>query len=133
MPTIFFFHADEAPLCKCDRLDFDYHSFDPGQDCTTISWRYVGQTCTPVTYTLQAFELRALTSRQYTSPRLSLDSSSPVFSFPTDAFRDRDEDLHFTVKAVNAGGAICNPHGLSEFISFAIGNSKSYVSICDSV
>ena len=120
------FHADEAPLYMCDRLDFDYHSFDPGQNCTTISWSYAERTCTPVTYTLQAFELGALTSRQYTSPTLSLDSCTPEFSFPTDAFRDRDQDLHFTVKAVNAGGAICNPNGLTGFISFTIGNSKSY-------
>ena len=109
-----------AALYKCDGLTFNYHSFDPGQDCTTIGWNYVRRTCIPEKFTLQAFESEALMSRQYSSPQLSLNASTPVFSFPTDTIRDRDGDLHFAVTAVNARGVTCNVQHFSIFYSFTV-------------
>lgn len=107
------------PLIKCDRFNFNYHSFDPGLECTTVSWVYVGQTCTPVRFTLQAFELEAVTSRQLSAPRVALDSTSPTFSFPTNTFTATEEVLYVRVLGVNAGGAICNL-SLYEFYDFAV-------------
>lgn len=113
-------YVDGVALCKCDRLVFNYHSFDPGQECTTVSWVYVGQTCTPVRFTLQAFELEAVTSRQLSAPRVALDSSSTTFSFLNDAFTTTQEVLYFRVLGLNAEGAICNPDFLYEFYNFTV-------------
>lgn len=113
-------HADGATLCKCDRLDFNYHNFEPGQDCTIVSWMYVGQMCSPISFTMQAFRLGAVTSRQLSSPRLALDSASTTFSFPTNELTTADEVIYFRVLAMNAEGAICNPNGLYEFYNFTV-------------
>lgn len=120
-----FFSADRAAQCRCDMLNFNYHSFETGQDCTTINWIHVGRTCTPVFFSLQAFKLEAVTSRHLTSPHpheylnfTSLNSSSKSFSFPIEAFAVTDEELYFRVVALNAEAAVCNPNGLHQFYSF---------------
>ena len=71
-------------VIQCDRFDFNYHTFHRGRDCTTLSWNYVPGTCSPATFTLQAFRLSDIRSGQLASPRWDLNSTSPTFSLPTD-------------------------------------------------
>ena len=96
-------------------MEINYHTFDIGLQCASISWQYFGQACRPATYTLQAFSPSDLSSA--TSPRLILNSTSAAFKFPTSVLRS--EQLYFKAFGVTSEGRICDPKP-RDFHNFAM-------------
>ena len=112
----FCFTAGHLSVVGSSRFTFDYRTFDTGPQCTALSWKYTAghQTCTPVTFTLQAFEWRDVLE----SPRISLNSSTASFGFPTEIMVGNGEEeqaLYFRILGYDERGRICNSASEREF------------------
>ena len=99
-------------IANADRIDFNYHQFNIGPQCTTVSWNYDGAQCSPVKFNLQGFYKQDVISYSYPTltPRISVNSTTPVFKLPKGLLDGHTEDnrLYFRVHGVDASDRMCD-------------------------
>lgn len=102
----------------CDRLAFDFHAFYIGSLCSTVKWTYSGESCNPVLFILQGFQLEQLTSNHLSSPTFSLNSTVPIYTL----IRSQvvNENLYYRSFSVNEEGQVCTTSSLQEFFNFTM-------------
>ena len=103
-----------AYLCNCDDSELNCHSSVANETCTSVTWNYnMGESCMPVSYTLQGFYLEDVRSGNLDHPRVEFQAMSPTFAFPTSSFQQ--ESILLRAFAANPGGGICE---MSNFYNF---------------
>lgn len=112
MQLLLDFHLVDEISCSV-AMEFNYHIFEVGPQCVQFGWDYFSQMCTPVMFTLQAFDLNDVMSFHLDTPKIYLNSSSTTFNFPTHIFTD--EALFFRIFGNDEEGNVCSPSSMTKF------------------